>query len=360
MDPPAYTLPYDHALCDALARRGLDVTLVTSGFHYGEWVVGGSYAVDEAFYSRTPARVHGRLRQASRLVQHVPDMARYARRARAADLVHVQWLSLPPIDTHLLPRGRPLVVTAHDVLPREPRPGQLRAQRRLYRVADAVVVHSRAGRERLIGEVGLDASNVTVIPHGAFTHLLDLPDATGLPPELDAVDCPVVLLFGLQRPYKGIDVAVEAWRAVSGAELWIVGMPRMDLAPLKEAAPPGVRFIERFIADREIAPYFERADLVILPYRQADQSGVLFTALAFGRPMILSAVGGFPEIAEAGAAALVEPGDADGLGAAISTLLADPAARARLGETAARIARSEYSWERVAASHEALYRRLVR
>ena len=53
---------------------------------------------------------------------------------------------------------------------------------------------------------------------------------------------------------------------------------------LRATAPPGVRFVERFVADEEIPALFRRADLVVLPYREIDQSGVLFTALAFGRP----------------------------------------------------------------------------
>src|SRR5690606_15756269 len=113
----------------------------------------------------------------------------------------------------------------------------------------AVVVHSEHGRDRLVGaELGIDPAKVHVIPHGAFTHLV--PDADGpppppLPPELAAVprERPVVLCFGLLRPYKGIDVLLEAWRGIADAELWIVGLPKMDLAPLRAAAPPGVRFV---------------------------------------------------------------------------------------------------------------------
>ena len=94
---------------------------------------------------------------------------------------------------------------------------------------------------------------------------------------------------------------LDAWRAAEpDAELWIVGMPRMDIAPLRAAAPPTVRWVPRFVADDEVAAYFRRADLVVLPYREIDQSGVLFTALAFGAPLVLSAVGGFPEVAADG------------------------------------------------------------
>ena len=66
----------------------------------------------------------------------------------------------------------------------------------------------------------------------------------------------------------------------------------------------------------------------MLPYREIDQSGVLFTALAFGAPLLLSDVGGFPEIAAHGAAALVAPGDAEALRASCGELLGDDAARA--------------------------------
>ena len=98
--------------------------------------------------------------------------------------------------------------------------------------------------------------------------------------------------------------------AIEDAELWIVGMPRMDIAPLLAAAPPNVRFVPRFIGDAELPAFFRRADLVVLPYREIDQSGVLFTALAFGKPLLLTDVGGFPEVAATGAARTVPPGDA--------------------------------------------------
>jgi len=98
---------------------------------------------------------------------------------------------------------------------------------------------------------------------------------------------------------------------VTGAELWIVGRPRMDIGPLRAAAGPGVRFVPRFVGDAELAAFFRRADVVVLPYAQTERldfSGVLATALAFGRATVLSDVGGFSEVAAHGAARLVPPG----------------------------------------------------
>jgi glycosyltransferase involved in cell wall biosynthesis len=300
---------------------------------------------------------------ALKLAEHVPDMLRYRRHAEAADIVHWQWLTVQPLDVRLLAPKRPRVLTAHDVLPREPRRGQVAATRRLVRRMDAVVVHSEHGAGRLQTELGMDADRVRVIPHGAFDYLTRLPREEPLPPELAAAEGPVILFFGLLRPYKGLDVLLEAFRDVHGAELWIAGNPRMPLEPLEEAARRAdgtVRFVPRFVRDEEIPALMRRADIVVLPYREIDQSGVLYAALPFGKPLVLSDVGGFSELAERhGAASLVPPGDPDALAAELNRLLADDGERERLGAAALRAAEGAYSWDSVAERTLALYRDLL-
>jgi glycosyltransferase involved in cell wall biosynthesis len=314
--------------------------------------------VDERFYRWAPGAPGSHARFGAKLAQHIPDMLRYRGAARAADVVHFQWLTVQPLDVHLLPAVHPLVLTAHDVLPREPRRGQLAAQRRLYERVDAVVIHSQAGARRLRA-LGVPDERVHVIPHGAFTHLAALPSAP-LPAGLAAVEGPVVLFFGLLRPFKGLDVLLEAWRGIEGAELWVVGMPRMDLEALRAQAPPGVRFVPRFVADEELATLFRRADVAVLPYREADQSGVLFTALAFGTPSVASDVGGFGEVAATGAAEVVAPGDPAALHDALAGLLADPDRRERMSAAARAGAETAYSWDAIAKRTLALYEDLLR
>ncbi|MGA9284197.1 MAG: glycosyltransferase family 4 protein [Solirubrobacteraceae bacterium] len=419
VDPSAYTPPYDHALCGALAALDTQVDLFTSRFAYGPVARPNGYARHEFFYRAAFGAPAGRVRMASKLVQHVPDMLRYRSAARRADVVHFQWLAVQHLDRYLLPAGRttggrrrPLVITAHDVLPREPRPGQLTAQRRLYDRFDAIVVHSEHGRLRLVDELGMDGGRVHVIPHGVFAHLAAGGDAlslgghesplpggryasassgrpAGAPPSPEAFPVgdvlapegalrprtraraehpspennnPVVLMFGLMRPYKGIDVLLEAWRGVDGqapiedAQLCLAGMPKMDISALQAAAPANVRFEPRFITDSELPAYFERASLVVLPYLHADQSGVLFTALAFGKPLLLSDVGGFPEIEATGAARIVPAGNATVLGQALRELLADRATLTKMCVKARAAATGRYSWPAIAAAHLELYR----
>ena len=356
VDPSAYTPPYDHALCRALGAAGAEVELYTSRFPYASTPDPDGYERREFFYRRASAGLPRATRRLVKLAEHVPDMLRYRRAARAAEVVHFQWLAVQQLDGRLLPGGRPLVLTAHDVLPREPHLGQRAAQRRVYGRFDAIIVHSRHGRARLVHELGVDSARVHVIPHGAFTHLAE--GAEQIAPRLQS-ELPVVLCFGLLRPYKGLELLLDAWRGIERAELWIVGMPRMDISPLRAVAPANVRFDARFISDAELRGYFRRADLVVLPYRAAEQSGVLFTALAFGKPLLVSDVGGFAELAATGAVRAFPAGDARALRAALQQLLAERTTRELLAERARGAARERFAWEDIAARTLTLYAALV-
>jgi glycosyltransferase involved in cell wall biosynthesis len=362
VDPAAYTPPYDHALAGALARAGAQVELVTSHFPYGPVPREQGYEVSERFYRRASgSRTGHRARRALRAAEHLPDMLRFRGHAEATDLVHYMWLPMPSLDRRLLPPKRPRVFTMHWRLPEKgTRIG--RTLTRLLAEMDAVVVHSEHGALRLAEDFEVSPERVEVIPHGAFDYLTHQPDEVELPEELREVKGPVILTFGLIRPYKGTDVLLEAFARVRGAELWIVGMPRMPIEPLRELAaraPGTVRFIDRFVTDPEIPAFMRRADIVALPYRNIEQSGVLYTALAFGRPLVLSDVGGFPEVAELGAARLAPVGNPEALAEVLQGLLDDPAKRERLAAGALEAARGTYSWDEIGRETLALYQRLL-
>jgi glycosyltransferase involved in cell wall biosynthesis len=368
VDPSAFTPPYDRALAAALARAGVEVELLTSRFLYGPVPPAKGYRVDEFFYRRSAARgLDAQARVPFKAAEHFADMLRF-RRAASADVVHYQWLTIPPLDVRLLPPLRPRVMTAHYILPPQPSRRQVASARRVFDSMDAVVAHSEHSATRLRNEVGLDPDKVRVIPHGAFDYLTTLPEEKPLPVELEGAEGPVVLCFGLLRPYKGIENLLEAFKDVlerqsTGVpELWIVGNPRMDLALLRElaaAAVGRVRFVTRFVDEAEIPAIFRRADLVALPYLDAEESGVLHTALAFGKPLLLSSVGGFPEVAATGAAKLVEPGDVAELYFALEDLLGDEAARAEMAVAATRAAAGPFSWDEAARRTLDLYRELI-
>jgi glycosyltransferase involved in cell wall biosynthesis len=367
VDPSAFTPPYDRALAAALSRAGAAVELLTTRFLYGPVPPADGYEVNELFYRHSAARGQDApARLPFKAAEHIPDMLRL-RRAVDADVVHYQWLTIPSLDVRLLPPLRPRVMTAHYILPPQPSRRQVRSAHRVFGAMDAVVAHSEHGAARLRDEVGLDPAKVRVIPHGTFDYLTKLPEEKPLPGELEGAEGPVILSFGLLRPYKGIENLLEAYRRLAVAvpappELWIVGNPRMDIGPLRDlAAQAGgrVRFVTRFVEDAEIPAIFRRADLLALPYLDAEHSGVLYTGLAFGKPMVLSAVGGFPEVADAGAARLVPPGDVPALAAALEELFSDETARRELAAAATRAADGPFSWDEAARRTIDLYQELI-
>jgi len=362
VDPSAFTPPYDRSLAAALARAGTEVELLTSRFLYGPVPPADGYRVEQSFYRQSSSRgLDAPARRAFKLVEHAADMLRFRRRT-AADLVHYQWLTVPRLDRLLLPSTRPRVMTAHYVLPPQASRRQRAAARRVFGAMDAVVAHSEHSAVRLREQVGLDPDRVRVVHHGAFDYLTRLLEEKPLPAELEGAEGPVILFFGLLRPYKGLDTLLQAFRQVQGAELWIIGNPRMDVEPLHRLAaeaPGRVRFVTRFVEDAEIPAIFRRADLVVLPYRDGEHSGVLYTGLAFGKPLVLSEVGGFPEVAASGAGRLVPPEDPDALAATLNELIGDEAARAELAAAAGTAAAGPYSWDEVARQTIGLYEELL-
>ncbi len=364
VDPPSYTPPYDFSLANALTRAGAEVELLMSRYLYGPLPPAVGFDVTQAFYRRATSEHRSTThRRVLRALEHVPDMARHRRGATTTDLVHYQWLTLEALDAFLMARAAPTVFTSHNVLRRGRGRVRERAAALVAARADAVVAHTEVSARELVARFGADPAKVHVIPHGAFDYLTRQRAEAPLPEDLARVEGPVILCFGVLRPYKGVDVLLEAFRGVEGAELWIVGRPWMPIEPLKRAAAAAggtVRFVERFVPDSELPAYMRRADIVVLPYREIDQSGVLYTALAFEKAMVLSDVGGFSEVGRRyGAASLVPAGDPDALREALGELLSCPERRVALERHAAAAAAGPYSWDEIGRRTLALYERLL-
>ncbi len=343
VDPAAFTPAYDHELASGLAFRGLDVTLATSHFRFGEVREAKLYTRAEIFYP-VSSRLFGRskLRLPLRAVEHPLGLARL--RTLESDVVHVQWAPLPQLDLHLLPPDGLSVITAHDILPR--RTASRRGLwRRLYRRFDRVVVHSEHGRNRLIREVGVAPSAISVIPHPVFPSVPRYED-----------DGRTILFFGTIRPYKQLDHAIEAVTGV-GARLLVVGDPIIDVA--RFAHRPGIEWRLGYVSDAEVDQALAEATVAVFPYQaELDQSGALLRCLGAGVPAIAYDVGGIAEPVRAyGGGTVVEPDDSHGLAVAIEALLGD-GARIEEARAGARRAAAELTWERSAAAHDALYREL--
>ncbi|HEU0304997.1 MAG TPA: glycosyltransferase [Gaiellaceae bacterium] len=264
-----------------------------------------------------------------------PFLASFAvaarRAARRADLVHAHWL---PSGFAALATGRPYVLQAWgtDVELARRAPALFRPVVRRARVA---IAPSTAIADALRA---LGARDVLVIGSG-----VDLPAQLGAPDEP-----PHVLFVGRLAAEKGIEELAAATR---GLRRVVVGEGR-----LRELVPDAIGFVP----PAELGRYYDRAAIVVCPSRREGYGVVAREAMAHGRPVVASAVGGLLDAVEhERTGLLVPPRDASALRAALERLLADPALRARLGAAARERAGERFTWAAATAATLAAYESAV-
>ncbi len=344
-DPPAYTPPYDRALAAALARAGADVALVTSRFRYGPVAAAEGYDVRELFYPLSSHLAGRRARLVVKALEHPLGLARLS--VARPDVLHLQWVGIPEVDSWLFRSRAPVVFTAHDLLPRRTRHRTV-LWHRLFARFELVVVHSENGKQAL-SAFGVPAEKLRVIPHPVFPGAIDHRD-----------DGHTVLALGSIRAYKGLGDAIDAVRQVDHARLIVAGDAREPLDGYRRSGGPDVQWRLGWLSPPEVAEVLAHTTVAVCPYRaEIDQSGALLQALGAGVPGVVYDIGGLGEVVRTfGAGRVVPSGDVEALAAALRELLEDPDA---LGEarTGAERARRELTWDAAAEAHLAVYEELV-
>jgi glycosyltransferase involved in cell wall biosynthesis len=268
--------------------------------------------------------VVGNLRKRPLLALYLPSMQRNFRRAAAtaaagADLVHAHWL---PSGAVALSLGTPYVVQVWGTDVEIARRVPLLA-RPVLRRAEAVIAPSNALAE---AAARLGAENVVVIPSG-----VDVPPRTAEPD-----DPPFVLFAGRLSREKGV---LDLLAAAEGLPLVVAGD-----GPLRGQVPGALGMVPH----DELLRLYERAAVVAVPSHREGFGVVAAEAMAHGRPVVASAVGGLLDIVEDGITGLlVEPRDVVALRQALERLLEDAPLRARLGAAARERARERFAWRRV-------------
>ncbi len=335
VDPSLFTAPYDAALTEGLLAAGVDAVWATRPTRRGDRQEIPKERMDPFFYRGVDEAAHlpRRIRAAAKGVSHVTGLCALVARAfrRGTGIVHFQWTVLPYLDAIailILRLRRPVVVTVHDPIP-------FNGERRSWaqtagfdlpiRFANRVIVHTQAGRRTLL-ERGIPAGKIAVIPHGPLrlgVPLAEKPDSAAT-----KEDRWTFLLFGEIKPYKGIDLLIEALgllpEATRGkARVVVAGRPQMDLTPfmarISELGLGGiVEMRPRRLSEGEMAALFAETDCFLFPYRQIDASGVYFLVKSLGKWMIATRVGVFAEDLREGVQGdLVPAGDAQALSQAL-------------------------------------------
>jgi glycosyltransferase involved in cell wall biosynthesis len=366
---PNSVLSYGTNLANALADLRIDVMLATT------------HDYPHAAFARVPVSRIGpptAMRgYADKAVQELAYVGRAIRLLRhfRPDVVHVQWLRWR-LEIALLAAlrlaGVPIVFTVHNVMPHEPSIADYPYHWMLYRLADRLIAHTDGTCDELVRGFRLRQSRIAVIPHGRhefLNHVLSAQMARG---QLElSPTATVFLLYGWVRPYKGweellaafeqaVRQDVDAVLVIAGrASVGVAARLRREVASFSDAARGRVQLhlaIDSFLGQEETDRVFSAADVVVLPYRRVSQSGVLFQAFSYGRPVLVSAVGGFREtIHEGENGYLFPPGDVAALGRRIGELTQRRSELSACGERAQKTASITHDWHRIAELTREVY-----
>lgn len=372
LDPSLFTGRYDDSLCGALADEGADVTLLARPMRATDAIEPDGYAYCPRYFRHSEAlrarRGEGRLFRLLKAAEYGLTCAMGSLAPLLdADVVHVQWLPLAPADALMLRRlkgRRPLVHTVHNADAYHADAAiQGRGYRALLDLFDALIVHGDTTRAALERQ-GIDPARIHRTAHPPM-RLADADTA-----DLAAVADPIVprlLFFGTIRPYKGVDLLIEAclslWRAGHDFELVLAGKPFMDVAPLiaaVEKAGFGHRLLTDlgFLTEGRLDAHMAKADVIVFPYRHIDSSGAFLSALHHGKAMVTSDAGMFGQLPD-GVAVRAAAGNAPAFAQALLPLIESRAIRQEYGARACAYGEAMSSWKDMAVATINVYRTLL-
>ncbi len=258
---------------------------------------------------------------------------------------------------------RVLAIT-DNVIPHERRPGDRILTRYFLRSVDAFVVMSKAVGEDIRSFIA--GAPVRFIPHPIYDNYGPL---AGREEALERLGLPkaerYLLFFGFVRAYKGLDLLLRAMaepevralrlQLIVAGEFYGPAEPYRQIVA-EEGLEDTVIFRSDYIPNEEVRDYFAAADLVVQPYKTATQSGISQLAFHFEKPMVVTRVGGLPEIVAHGKEGYVVDVDPR----AIARAIVDFYQNDRLADMSAAVkaAQARYSWENMVQGIRELYQQI--
>lgn len=261
----------------------------------------------------------------------------------------------------------PVVISVHDP---HPHSGESPIKKRIiryysYRLGDCYILHNRSQIETFCHDYKMPMEKVEYTPLGEYSlyrAYLDL---------LSPVDPNMILFFGRLSPYKGLDVLFQAapivCRQLPNAHFIVAGrpIPGFKVPPIPELPNGGrIEVIQDYIPNHRLAELFQQAAMIVCPYTDATQSGVVMTAYGFWKPVIATRVGGLPEYIEDGVTgALIDPDDPEQLAASIldwHQKLSSDDGQQKIANAIHQKCLEEYNWDKIAKQTVVIYHRTVK
>jgi glycosyltransferase involved in cell wall biosynthesis len=226
--------------------------------------------------------------------------------------------------------------------------------------ADQIIVHSKEAKHNLIKKYNIPAGKVNTLYLGVLDIFKNW--VTKQIPE----DPNTILFFGRISPYKGIQYLIEAVplikKAIPDVKIVIAGNGTFNFDIEHIQADTTYEIINRYIPNNELVDLIQRSTLVVCPYTDATQSGVIMTALAFNKAVVATSVGGIPEIVQDDITGkLVPPRNHAALADAIIDLLINSQKRELIkNNIEIMCSQGNLSWNRIAQQTMEVYSKAIK
>ena len=276
------------------------------------------------------------------------------------DVIHLVFEDLISGVTFFLLKihGYKLILTEHDP---SPHPGEKLLSRLsqqttkllLRNIVDGIIVHGD-NLKNIILQKGVSSNKIHVIPHGDYFYYTKW--SRQLSEEKN-----LILFFGLIRDYKGLEYLIRSMSIIASyipdIKLVIAGEGDFSKYYTLIENKKYFEIHNRFILDEEVAEFFERSSVVVLPYIGGSQSGVVPIAYAFKKPVVVTNVGSIGEIVEDGVTGLlIPPKNSNALAEAIIKILMDSKLGLKMGENGYLKMKNESSWSKIADKTIGVYK----
>jgi glycosyltransferase involved in cell wall biosynthesis len=382
IDACQFSANYNYCLLGALAKKGERIVYATTKFAHGHIPDPPDITVFRCFFflARLAGRVtsSGPIRRFLRAIEYPLNLfilLTYVLIKRIK-VVHFIWIVSPCLDYRFIRllqlTGRRVIYTAHNPFPHEPKAGDIRKYCRIYQKVDHVIALSQYTRNEITAHCGVYTEKISVLPHGDYEALFSqygINNNLAKKVRQKAGDRKIIAFLGHIRPYKGLEVFVEAFGLIKQrmpksfflvAGSVLVGNKKDWEEKLSKSCNPDDLWVDlRFVPVEDIKAYLSVIDVLVQPYISASQSGNTAMAYAAGVPVISTTVGGLAEMTEDGKTGhIIAPGDPDAIADAVSKCFKSDNYE-KMSQNAHRATTDQFHWEKIAEQTAAVYRQAM-
>ncbi|GEM_PF-1386375 len=379
IDACQFSANYNYCLLDALAKKGDRIVYATTKFAHGHIPSPPDVTVFRCFFflARLAGRVtsSGPIRRFLRAIEYPLNLLILLTYVliKRIKVVHFIWIVSPWLDYRLIRllqlAGRHVIYTAHNPFPHEPKAGDIRKYARIYQRVDHVIALTNYTRNEIMAHCGISSEKISVLPHGDYEALFSRygrNDDLAKNVRQKAGDRKIIAFLGHIRPYKGLEVFVDAFKLIKQrmpdsffliASSVLVGDKKDWEEKLAQSCKPDDLWADiRFVPVEDIKAYLSVIDVLVQPYISASQSGNTVMAYAAGVPVISTNVGGLGEMTEDGQTGyVIAPGDPEAIADALSKCFKGDNCEI-MSRNARRAAAEQFNWEKIAGQTAAVYR----